>query len=166
MSGLSLLLLSRCLRKDTGWRDDETRREHVGEGGGIDISLLKGNVSNRWCNSEESQAINNVSESGYRAAREHRPFRLYPIDPTVPSQTCTYMHANRSCYCSGQRAAKLVQQIVIVSEGVGRCEEKRLKVAALTCRVQPRKCPGPAVLQTALENTRRRVSFPFPAQDL
>lgn len=85
MSGLSLLLLSRCLGKDTEGRDDVKRERACGGGGGIDISLLKGNVSNRWRNSEESQAINNISESGYRAACERRPFRLYPIDPTVPS---------------------------------------------------------------------------------
>lgn len=48
MSGLSLLLLSRCLRKDER-KDDKERGLEEGSGGeGADISLLGGSVSKRW----------------------------------------------------------------------------------------------------------------------
>lgn len=38
---------------------------------------------------------------------------------------------------------------------MGRAKKKRPKVTFLTCRVRPRKCPGPAVLRIKLENRRR-----------
>lgn len=79
MSGLSLLLLSRCLRKD-----DERKTMRTSEGGGgedTDISLLKGNESKRWCNRELCQAINNTVNTVIRwpVGADHLDFTLLTL---------------------------------------------------------------------------------------
>lgn len=135
------------------WGRTERKTIRTGENGG---GAYWYQFAERGCNSELCQAINNVA---YQSACESNSDKLPHIDPIDLTQTHIQIPANRHRFCRKQRADLL--QGTRMRGGIRWAEAKRrrLKVIVLTCRVLPRKCPGPAVPRIMLENKRRGVNL-------